>query len=51
VRNGRVYHLRPGLRAPAQAALAAASGLAPGFLAGRIDWLFGADVTSGESGG
>jgi salicylate hydroxylase len=51
VRNGRVYHQRPGLRAPAQAALAAASALAPGFLAGRFDWLYGHDVTAGESAG
>ncbi len=50
-RNGRIYHLRPGLRGPAQAALAAASALAPGFLAGRFDWLYGADVTAGESAG
>ena len=45
-RNGRIFHLRPGLRGPAQAALAAASALAPGWLAGRFDWLYGGDVTA-----
>jgi salicylate hydroxylase len=49
-RNGRIFHLRPGLRGPAQAALAAASALAPGWLAGRFDWLYGADVTAEERG-
>ncbi len=45
-RNGRIYHLGPGLRAPVQAGLAAASALAPGWLAGRFDWLYGGDVTA-----
>jgi salicylate hydroxylase len=45
-RSGRLYHLRPGLRAAAHLALAAASALAPDLLAGRLDWLYGADVTS-----
>jgi salicylate hydroxylase len=44
-RNGRVYHLRPGLRDAAHLGLGLASTLAPGLLAGRFDWLFGADVT------
>jgi len=46
-RNGRVFHLGPGLRGPAQAVLGAASALAPGWLAGRFDWLYGEDVTAG----
>ena len=45
-RNGRIFHLGPGLRGPARAALAAASALAPGWLAGRFDWLYGGDVTA-----
>ena len=45
-RAGRVYHLRPGLRGPAQAALGAVSALAPELLAGRFAWLFGEDVTA-----
>ena len=47
-RNGRIFHLLPGLRGPAQAALAAASALAPAWLAGRFDWLYGHDVTAAE---
>jgi salicylate hydroxylase len=45
-RSGRIYHLGPGLRGPAHAAMRVASAVAPGLLAGRFDWLFGADVTS-----
>ena len=45
-RGGRLYHLRPGLREVAQLGLAAAAALAPGALLGRLDWLWGADVTS-----
>jgi salicylate hydroxylase len=44
-RGGRLYHLRPGMRELAHLGLGAASALAPGLLAGRFDWLFGADVT------
>ena len=44
-RSGRIYHLRPGLRAPVQAGLRLVSGVAPGHLLRRFDWLFGADVT------
>ncbi|HRO12361.1 FAD-dependent monooxygenase, partial [Amaricoccus sp.] len=45
-RNGRIFHLGPGFGPPAHAALAAASALAPGWLAGRFDWLYGVDVTA-----
>jgi salicylate hydroxylase len=45
-RAGRLYHLRDGLRQPAQAALGAASRLAPGLLARRFDWLYGHDATA-----
>jgi salicylate hydroxylase len=45
-RAGRFYHLGPGLRGPAQAALGLASAVAPWLLAGRFDWLYGHDVTA-----
>ena len=45
-RSGRLYHLGPGLRGPAQAGLRLIGGVAPGLLAGRFDWLFGHDVTT-----
>jgi salicylate hydroxylase len=45
-RSGRLYHLRPPLREPAQLALGAAAGLAPGLFARRFDWIFGHDVTA-----
>jgi salicylate hydroxylase len=45
-RAGRLYHLRPGVRAPVHAALAAVSAVAPSLLARRFDWLFGHDVTA-----
>ncbi len=45
-RSGRLYHLGPGLAAPAHAALRAAAAVAPGALAARFDWIFGHDVTS-----
>ena len=45
-RNGRLYHLRPGLRGPAQLGLGPASAVAPRLIAGRFDWLFGRDVTA-----
>jgi 2-polyprenyl-6-methoxyphenol hydroxylase-like FAD-dependent oxidoreductase len=44
-RNGRLYHLRAGRRAVAHLGLRTVSALAPGLLAGRLDWLFGTDVT------
>ncbi len=44
-RSGRLYHLRPGLREAAHLGVGVVSALAPGLLAGRFDWLFGADVT------
>lgn len=44
-RNGRVYHLGPGMREPVHLALRAATALAPGLLSRRFDWLFGEDVT------
>ena len=44
--SGRLYHLGPGLREPAQAGLRLASAVAPGLLLRRFDWLFGADVTT-----
>jgi salicylate hydroxylase len=44
-RSGRIYHLGPGLRGPAQAALRGLSAVAPALLAARFDWLFGGDVT------
>ncbi len=44
-RNGRIYHLRPGMRDMAHLGLGLVSRLAPGVLAGRFDWLFGTDVT------
>lgn len=44
-RSGRVYHLaNPALRLAAHAGLAGVSRLAPGALAGRFDWLWGANV-------
>jgi salicylate hydroxylase len=45
-RSGRLYHLRPGLREPAQLVLGAAAGVAPGLFARRFDWIFGHDVTA-----
>jgi salicylate hydroxylase len=45
-RSGRLYHLGPGLRGPAQAALRGLSAVAPSLLAARFDWLFGRDVTT-----
>jgi salicylate hydroxylase len=45
-RAGRIYHLRPGLRGPAQASLRLATAVAPSLLAGRFDWLYGHDVTA-----
>ena len=50
-RNGRIYHLRDPARAPAHLALRLASRMAPAALLGRFDWLYGADVTSGDGGG
>lgn len=44
-RNGRIYHLGPGMARPVHAGLRLVSGLAPGLLAGRFDWIFGTDVT------
>jgi salicylate hydroxylase len=44
-RSGRLFHLRPGMRSVAHLGLGAAQALAPGLLAQRFDWLFGADVT------
>jgi salicylate hydroxylase len=49
-RNGRVYHLPPPASLAAQAALSAASRLAPGLLLGRFDWVYGADVVSHDPG-
>jgi salicylate hydroxylase len=43
--SGRVYHLGPGLRGPAHLALGLLSGVAPGLLTRRFDWLYGHDVT------
>ncbi len=49
-RNGRVYHLAtPGLRDLVHLGLRAASGLAPGLLIGRFDWLYGANVVGVEA--
>jgi salicylate hydroxylase len=45
-RSGRIYHFGPGLRGPVQAGLRLVGGVAPGLLARRFDWLFGADVTA-----
>ncbi|MBP7003229.1 FAD-dependent monooxygenase [Amaricoccus sp.] len=44
-RSGRAFHLaNPALRAAAHAGLAAVARLAPDRLAGRLDWLWGANV-------
>jgi salicylate hydroxylase len=48
-RNGRIYHLGPGLRGVAHLGLRAASAAAPGLLLGRFDWLYGADVVSAQA--
>jgi salicylate hydroxylase len=48
-RNGRIYHLGPGLREAAHLGLRAASAVAPGLLLGRFDWLYGADVVSAHA--
>jgi salicylate hydroxylase len=50
-RNGRFFHLRPGLREAAHVGLRAASAMAPGLLMGRFDWLYGADVVSDRATG
>lgn len=44
-RNGRIYHLGPRLAVPVHAGLRLVSGLAPGLLSRRFDWIFGTDVT------
>jgi salicylate hydroxylase len=50
-RNGRFFHLRPGMREAAHLGLRAASAMAPGLLMGRFDWLYGADVVSDRATG
>ena len=50
-RNGRIFHLRPGMRDAAHLGLRAVSAAAPGLLTGRFDWLFGADVVSDRATG
>jgi salicylate hydroxylase len=47
--NGRIYHLRPGVRRVAHAGIAAASILVPHMVMGRFDWLYGADVVSAQA--
>lgn len=49
LRNGRIFHLGPGLRPIVNLGLRASSSLAPGLLAGRFDWLYGADVVSAQA--
>ncbi len=44
--NARNYHLGGLRRAVAHSGLRTVSKLAPGFLLGRFDWLYGEDVTS-----
>ncbi|HMQ91638.1 MAG TPA: FAD-dependent monooxygenase [Amaricoccus sp.] len=50
-RNGRIFHLRPGIRDAAHLGLRAVSVTAPGLLTRRFDWLFGADVVSDRATG
>jgi salicylate hydroxylase len=50
-RNGRVYHLRGAARGLAHLGLRAAGALGPEVLLGRLDWLYGADVTSARATG
>lgn len=49
LRNGRIYHLGPGVGTLAHLGLSAASAVAPGSLLGRFDWLYGADVVSAQA--
>jgi salicylate hydroxylase len=49
MRNGRIFHLAPGMRQIAQLGMSAASALLPGVLMGRYDWLYGADVVSAQA--
>lgn len=48
-RNAGLYHLGPGFRGPAHAALRLASAVSPALLLRRFDWLFGGDVTRSPS--
>ena len=48
-RNGRIYHLGPGLREMANVALGIAGRVSPSGMLARFDWLYGADVVSARS--
>lgn len=48
-RNGRIFHLGPGLRQVTHLGMSAASALMPGALLSPFDWLYGADVVSAQA--